>query len=117
MWGPRGTPLFLTATLSHHLQKASPGPGMRDWGPAGGLTRLPSLPLEARPSGSARYSCTPVNPVRGSAHVLGHRGGQGDGQHADHQPAPGGFHGPTMETRAGPGQAGRHTLVHTQLTP
>lgn len=109
------------SSVSHHHPEppppgSSPSPGMQGRGPEGGLTRLPSLPLETWPSGSARYSCAPVCPVRGSAHVLSHGGGQGNGQHTDHQPAPGGFHGPTVETRAGPGQAGRHTLVHTQLT-
>lgn len=89
-------------------------PGMRDWGSEGGLTLLPSLPLEAWPSGSAGYSCGPVPPILCSANVLGHRRGQGYGQHTDHQPAPGGFHGVTVETWAGPGQAGHHTLMHTQ---
>lgn len=62
------------------------------------LTWLPSLPLEAWPPWSPRFSWGPVLSVGCSAHILGYCGGQGHSQHTGHQPYPGGLHDVTVGT-------------------
>lgn len=59
MWGPRGTPLFLTATLSHTTSRR-PAPAQEcGTGPAGRAPPpAPLAPLEARPSGCGQ-ACAP----------------------------------------------------------